>query len=242
MNRRIRPWLFLGLAVIGAGVFYWFNGGNPSMAQIAIPKEILKKADDELYRTKKSFRGKEHDRYYFKGWTTYDHPVRPVGSLSYPQTQDPSYEGSYDEVIIDPSRELPLFVFMETFLVHRTPFVLPDSTRVSGAGEHYFAVLRSGEKTLIEKEVGIKGTVDLPEYLRVAVDDRGQIAVSEIVKKSPDGSTEYFYNERGLLRKVLMIKPDRSQSVLDYSYDTQGRLMPIKSTLIDPQGKVIRQD
>lgn len=212
------------------------------MAQTAIPQEIQKKADNELYRTKKMFRGKEHDRYYFKSWTTYDHPVRPTGPLSYPQTQHPSYEGSYYEVIMDTSRGQPLFVFMEEFLVHRTPFVFPVSKHVNGAGEHYFTVLHSGEKVVIEKEVGIKGTVDLPEYVHVTVGDTGQIVLSEIVKKTSDSSTDYFYNEPGLLKKVAMTKHDHSQSILDYSYDAQGRLLPIKSTIIDPQGKIIQQD
>jgi hypothetical protein len=164
------------------------------------------------YRLPRTFRDQPCELYFFKGFSGYSHPVKPVEPIRW---REALTRQGFCKAHLCPAKFGPALVFFKGQSFDRSPIDLSVPLRSSGVPERFFAVVREGESIALGKEIGPQGAVDSDEYLR-AVFPPGTEALRrmELVKIAAWFSYEYFYDEDAVIVKAI-IRNERHTNVLE---------------------------
>ena len=167
------------------------------------------------YFSYKKFNNVPCKTYFFDSWSGYSHPVKLQNPLSYSETQDPTRSVYYEASFMDKDDAINLFIFLEKIELTRV-FIPLKEDLAGNPKNHYYLVKFANNTANVGKKVDLSDTINHKEYLRIKFNENRKMELCELVRKIFSYSYEYRYDQKGLLKQVIIINSEGAKRVLDY--------------------------
>jgi len=152
--------------------------------------------------------GTECQVYFFKGWTTYSHPVKPIEPISFSAALQ---RGSYFQARMCGSDNKQMFTMFEGVeLVD----VVPDTISKDASLFFYQAKSVSDGSYEVGAQITANETLNVAEYY-LGVEQR-DIQSIIFVRPKINLRYQYFYTDSGALHKAVIRNKLGKESVLKY--------------------------
>lgn len=147
--------------------------------------------------------------YFFKSWTTYSHPVKPVDAMDYAES---IRRGKFFRAwMCEPKEGRPLFSMFEGIeLSELNPQLIPPSGEL-----HFYTALRDQQGNPVRGEkIPSESTLYEQDYF-IAYSQNGAEQL-QYVKQDVKLRYEYFYKDSGALDKVIITNALGETNALEY--------------------------
>ncbi|WP_185906610.1 hypothetical protein [Teredinibacter haidensis] len=152
--------------------------------------------------------GTECQVYFFKGWTTYSHPVKPVEPISFSEALQ---RGSYFQARMCGSDDKQIFTMFEGV---ELPDVVPDTISKGASLFFYQAKSASDGSYEVGSQITANETLDVAGYYLGVGQGAKQLII--LVRPKINLRYQYFYTDSGALQKVVIRNKLGKESVLNY--------------------------
>lgn len=149
--------------------------------------------------------------YFFKAWTSYAHPVKPVDPM---YLEDALQRPKYQRAWMCRTQGEPRFVLLETMDNKVRPVTLPAGAPASGAAARFFEARGSVEQPQVGRPLKADEVASAPAFIAVLP---GKDAAQPLwVSQRVLSSFRYRYRDDGALASVTITNPEGKVNVLDY--------------------------
>lgn len=167
---------------------------------------------EEAFRLPRLQGGRACEIYFFRSWSGYAHPVRPVDPV--PWTEALSGEGHCQALYCGDANGARLEAF-RAVSYSRTPWRGSPPARVGAGADHYFQVIPDGEVIRVGRELDPASAAEADAFLFVRWRNSGQLDRAEVAAVSRWYRYEYAYDGAGRLLRAVIRNPERTTQ-LDY--------------------------
>jgi hypothetical protein len=161
--------------------------------------------EKNMFFIKKQLNGIPCKVYFFKRWGTYEHPVKPIGPISYP---DALKAKGYCRAWMCESGENDQFLFFES--IRNSVELTPIAQEKQDDNQLHFYQFQNGIKGV---EIPADKTLDRDGFLASLPNDENKLSH---IQSSLGVSYRYYYSPDGKLKKVEIRNMDGELKILNY--------------------------
>lgn len=151
--------------------------------------------------------------YFFKAWTSYAHPVKPVDPMYLEEAlRRPKYQRAW----MCRRQGEPRFVLLETMNSTARPISLPEGAPASGQAARFFEARGSIDKPQLGQPLQADDIASAPAFIAVLPANANTASPPLWVSQRVEASFRYRYRDDGALASVTITNPEGKVNVLDY--------------------------
>lgn len=148
--------------------------------------------------------------YFFRAWTSYSHPVKPVEPMFLEQALQ---RGKYQRAWMCLDKGEQRFVLLETIDSRAQPVDLPGGAPVAGQAASFFEARGNAASPQLGRPLKADDIAAATDFIALLPGAKPQpMWVSQKVQSS----FRYRYRDNGALASVTIVNPEGKVNVLEY--------------------------
>lgn len=168
--------------------------------------------DNGTLSIKELIDGVEYETYFFESWSTYAHPVTPVG----PQTFENAVRGEvYYRASIREVAGRDQFEHFTKIALHSEPLDLAGLDLTATAGTRFYDVDERSGEPWVGGAIDVEAAAGRERFVVIEFDRAGRPVSGRVVRQEVEYAYHYTYEPSGALKEIRIEGADGTVRVLE---------------------------
>lgn len=168
--------------------------------------------DNGTLNIKELIDGVEYETYFFESWSTYAHPVTPVG----PQTFENAVRGGvYYRASIRQVAGRDQFEHFTKIALHSEPLDLARLDLTGAAGTRFYDVDEWSGEPRVGEALDVEAAVGRERFIAIEFDGQGRPVNGRVISQQLEYAYHYAYEPSGALKEIRVEGADGTVRVLE---------------------------